>query len=137
MGSVTLAVQDVSTTELNEGEVVYNEGMVIRLGERKEGSRDGQRVVWFIGSVLNRQELTDPVSGRAVWPLTGLLTTSGEHAWEWTVQGNGLATWHRVMCSWYAMCVWPAAGVLAHPVLGMVPTCDRCKGRAVALGAGA
>lgn len=31
-----------------------------------------------------------------------------------------------VLCGWFAMCDRPAAGVVAHPVLGPVPTCEPC-----------
>lgn len=29
-------------------------------------------------------------------------------------------------CEWFAMCGRPAAGVVAHPILGDVPTCQTC-----------
>jgi hypothetical protein len=29
-------------------------------------------------------------------------------------------------CSWFALCDHPAAGVVHHPILGNVPTCQRC-----------
>ena len=31
-----------------------------------------------------------------------------------------------VPCQWFALCVRDAAGVVAHPVLGEVPTCTVC-----------
>ena len=31
-----------------------------------------------------------------------------------------------IRCQWYALCALPAAGTVAHPVLGDVPTCSRC-----------
>lgn len=34
------------------------------------------------------------------------------------------------VCGWFAMCGEFATGYQAHPVLGEVPICDRCKGRA-------
>lgn len=30
------------------------------------------------------------------------------------------------MCEWFALCTRPADGVVAHPILGMVPCCRRC-----------
>lgn len=32
-------------------------------------------------------------------------------------------------CEWYALCPNPADGVVAHAVLGEVPTCQRCADR--------
>jgi len=29
-------------------------------------------------------------------------------------------------CAWFARCTNPATGTTPHPVLGSVPTCDRC-----------
>lgn len=34
-----------------------------------------------------------------------------------------LATW----CQWFALCPNKATGTLAHPILGDVPICDRCR----------
>jgi hypothetical protein len=31
-----------------------------------------------------------------------------------------------VVCDWFAACTRPATGVVAHPVLGYVPTCGEC-----------
>jgi len=33
------------------------------------------------------------------------------------------------MCEYFALCVRPAAGVTAHPVLTWVPTCRECAAR--------
>lgn len=30
-------------------------------------------------------------------------------------------------CQWFARCDRPATGTTAHPILGQVPTCDRCR----------
>jgi len=32
-------------------------------------------------------------------------------------------------CAWFALCPSPAAGTVKHPVLGEVPTCQRCADR--------
>jgi hypothetical protein len=32
-------------------------------------------------------------------------------------------------CEWFALCDRPAAGVVHHPVLSPVPTCQRCADR--------
>jgi hypothetical protein len=34
-----------------------------------------------------------------------------------------------MMCEWFALCTRPASGVVAHPILGNVPTCARCAAR--------
>lgn len=31
-----------------------------------------------------------------------------------------------MICEWFARCVRIAAGVVAHPILGDVPTCAEC-----------
>lgn len=31
-----------------------------------------------------------------------------------------------VMCGWFALCENEANGVVAHPILEYVPTCERC-----------
>lgn len=87
-------IEQVNTLELREGDLVLHEGMRIRLGARTECYREGRLVVWFPGNVENREELTMDC-GHAVWPLTGLLEVTGQHAWNWTVQGNEMATWRR------------------------------------------
>lgn len=33
------------------------------------------------------------------------------------------------MCNWYAMCDIEPVGVVQHPILGLVPTCQRCAGK--------
>lgn len=33
------------------------------------------------------------------------------------------------MCEWFALCTRPADGVVAHPILGDVPTCARCAAK--------
>lgn len=32
-------------------------------------------------------------------------------------------------CQWWALCENPATGTMAHPVLGQVPICDRCRAK--------
>jgi hypothetical protein len=34
------------------------------------------------------------------------------------------------LCEWFALCDRPATGTTPHPILGAVPTCDRCAERA-------
>jgi len=34
------------------------------------------------------------------------------------------------MCEWFLLCTNQATGTAPHPVLGPVPTCDRCRERA-------
>lgn len=31
-----------------------------------------------------------------------------------------------MMCEWFARCENEAAGIVRHPILGPVPTCERC-----------
>jgi hypothetical protein len=33
------------------------------------------------------------------------------------------------LCEYYALCVNLAAGAVAHPILGLVPTCERCRAK--------
>lgn len=39
------------------------------------------------------------------------------------VGGTPAAVW---TCSWFAMCAEPATHYEPHPILGLVPACDRC-----------
>lgn len=32
-----------------------------------------------------------------------------------------------LFCEWFARCQRPATGTTRHPILGSVPTCDRCN----------
>lgn len=32
-------------------------------------------------------------------------------------------------CEWFALCENPATGTIDHPILGPVPTCDRCAAK--------
>lgn len=44
--------------------------------------------------------------------------------------GNGqCACLCHITCQWFARCDHRAAGEVAHPVLGSVPTCTRCADR--------
>lgn len=33
------------------------------------------------------------------------------------------------LCQWFALCDHEAEWLVPHPILGLVPTCDRCLGR--------
>ena len=33
------------------------------------------------------------------------------------------------LCEWFALCDRPADGVVSHPILGWVPTCQRCAAK--------
>jgi hypothetical protein len=35
----------------------------------------------------------------------------------------------KQLCEWFALCTNQAAGVVEHPVLGQVPTCQRCAAK--------
>lgn len=35
----------------------------------------------------------------------------------------------KTICEWFALCENEADGVVAHPILGLVPTCRRCATR--------
>jgi hypothetical protein len=79
----------VDTSQLAEGDLVWNYGMRIRLGARREHDH-GTGPYWaFEGVVENADELRadrDHVT-------TGLLRADG----LWTVQGNTLAKWTRIL----------------------------------------
>ena len=50
-----------------------------------------------------------------------------DNAYAWQVaRENEDAT---PMCEWFALCTNAATGTTAHPVLGDVPICDRCKAK--------
>ena len=36
-------------------------------------------------------------------------------------------------CEWFALCDHEATGTMAHPILGDVPICDRCRAKVEAL----
>lgn len=38
-------------------------------------------------------------------------------------------------CHWFAGCRNQATSMMAHPILGQVPICDRCRARVEAIGA--
>jgi hypothetical protein len=82
----------VTTPELATGDLVLNHGMRIRLGERHERPAhiDPSGVVWFPGHVENYDEIKARPGGHVT---DGLLRSDR----EWTVQGNGLAYWTRVV----------------------------------------
>jgi len=42
-----------------------------------------------------------------------------------------------VICRWFVACLNPATGTTPHPVLGEVPTCDRCHAFATSTPRGA
>lgn len=45
-----------------------------------------------------------------------------EHdGWDVTVR--------EVWCEWFALCDREATGFIAHPILGTVPICDRCRAK--------
>jgi len=37
-------------------------------------------------------------------------------------------------CQWYALCINEATTVIPHPILGDVPTCERCANKYERLG---
>jgi hypothetical protein len=41
------------------------------------------------------------------------------------------------VCEWFALCTNPAIGLLPHPVLKLVPVCQRCCDKVEALDADA
>lgn len=79
----------VSTDQLHAGELVLHYGMRIRLGERHEYVGDGGGLAWWYpGTVENMSEVY-----RSDHATAGLLKADG----KWTIQGNVLATWRRVV----------------------------------------
>lgn len=86
---MTEELEKVTTDQLQPGDLVLSHGMRIRLGERNEyaGSYGGT-AWWFPGTVENMSEVYQPDHVTA-----GLLKADG----QWTIQGNELATWWRVV----------------------------------------
>lgn len=90
-------VNYVSTDKLRTGDLIRHHGMLIRLGERNTYIGDtGRTVYWFDGAVENMEEVSQPDRVTA-----GLVKPDG----RWTVQGNELATWDRVLAIKYEMTV--------------------------------
>uniref|UniRef100_UPI003F4959C7 hypothetical protein n=1 Tax=Amycolatopsis sp. CA-096443 TaxID=3239919 RepID=UPI003F4959C7 len=85
-----VSTEKVSTDKLRPGDLVLHCGMLIRLGERETyPSRTAGRAVYrFPGTVENIDEVLRP--GQAT---TGFLGSDG----RWSVQGNDLAAWFRVV----------------------------------------
>ncbi len=87
-GAAEAETEDVTTDALEEGDVVHNHGMVIKLGERKTwDGGNGRTVYGFEGTVTNMEDL-----GEFASLFRGLLQADG----KWTIQGNDLARWTRV-----------------------------------------
>jgi hypothetical protein len=85
----------VPTTELAEGDLVLNYGMRLRLEQRTEQPgrpRDWLVCVRFVGVIENFDEITDPF----IRSHASALYTGDERP-TWTVQGNELARWVRVI----------------------------------------
>lgn len=84
----------VTTPELREGDIVCAYGMRIKLGERHIDPRADRDVVWFLGTILNVEEVD--ANG---WVPRGWRTNDRYPEFEpgtfWQVQGNELATWAR------------------------------------------
>jgi hypothetical protein len=40
-----------------------------------------------------------------------------------------VSTPYQLRCQWFALCDHEATVQVRHPVLGLVPTCDRCVAR--------
>lgn len=86
---MTEELEKVTTDQLQPGDLVLNHGMRIRLGERRTFvGYGGNDAWWFPGTVENMSEVHRPDHATGV-----LLKEDG----QWTVQGNELATWWRVV----------------------------------------
>ena len=81
------------TTELQNGDVVWNHGMQILISNRQSATYNDQEnvtrtIVWFTGEILNVEEVNAegfiPFSWRCDKNKLGN---------EWTIQGNELARW--------------------------------------------
>ncbi|MET9260361.1 hypothetical protein [Amycolatopsis sp. NPDC004079] len=84
-----VSTEKVSTDQLRPGDLVLHYGMRIRLGELETyPSCTADRVYRFPGTVENKDEVLRP--GHVT---TGFLGADG----QWSVQGNNLATWFRVV----------------------------------------
>jgi hypothetical protein len=93
----------VPTTELSEGDVINNHGMLLRLENRARyvDTRTRETVITFDGVVTNMPDVTDAFMRRCA------LEDGTPERPVWRVQGNRLATWHRVSKAvippWYDM----------------------------------
>jgi hypothetical protein len=95
----------VPTTELAEGDVIHNYGMVLRLTNRREYPADSEYqgiVVVFDGVVENDAELIAAAKAgddiaKFIWSgVRADMVRKGSSVPVWRVQGNRLATWLRV-----------------------------------------
>jgi len=83
--------------------------------------------------------MSQPADTRALMRALGQLHTAAQNLYDlgYTVEATELHAVANALqdrevqvpttqCQWFALCDRPAAGVVAHPVLGQVPTCSRC-----------
>jgi len=82
-------LEKVSTDQLRPRDLLVHHGMRVRLGERNQyAGNSGEPAWWFPGTVQNMDEVfhRDHITA-------GLLHADG----QWTIQGNDLADWWRVV----------------------------------------
>ena len=94
---------NVPTTELAEGNIVLDHGMILLLVNRREYPAESQEqgpCVTFRGVVLNIDEIReDAAKGDAIARfIVGSVWRNNSVVPQWTVQGNRLAGWGRVQC---------------------------------------
>ena len=83
-----METERVNTSQLREGDLVLEHGLVIQLGRREECPKSWGEVYRFPGTVLNMGEVYH--RGHIT---RGLLRQDA----QWPVQGNTLALWDRIV----------------------------------------
>lgn len=85
---------ELNTLQLRTGDVVLTHTMRVLLGERHTSQSHGDHgVVWFEGTVLNRDEVSTaavPMGYTTKWADDGQTVIRRDY---WSVQGNDLASW--------------------------------------------
>lgn len=95
----------VATTELAEGDVLHEHGMVLRLQNRRErpdpDGRDSGPIIAFAAVLTNAAEIT-ALAEAGDWTASYVWSCVRAHMAHtrtdvpvWTVQGNRLAQWLR------------------------------------------
>jgi len=83
---------------------VRRTGTVITLGSKRP--------------IIEWDSATDTPRGNVRGETLAVLRRDGGQGFEGNVEAP--------VCEWFAKCDHPAVGVIAHPVLGDVPCCQRC-----------
>jgi hypothetical protein len=90
----------VDTSKLRSGDLVQTHGMNVRLGELTQYTDNGREVYHFTGQVENLDDVL--ADGRIPRSFLSEPRWVDGKGWEydvtgrWDIQGNDLATWHRI-----------------------------------------